>query len=939
MPKLPPGFLKACLALLIAAACLPGRTAEPARDGNFIVYGDQNLPPYEFLEGGSAKGAVVDLLKEVSARTGRKTEIRLGKWDESQAAVLSGRGHALTLMTRTTEREQVYDFSDDTFPVTFSLFVAADRQHAISNSNLRGLRIGVTNGGFPKLFLEEHHPEAELVIIEDSADGIRRLLRREIDAVMGNTWPLEYFVSQLNISGVARVNPPLSVRSAAFAIPKDRAAGLLDEVNRALRAIRDDGTYDRIMDKWSVKKVYLLNQGTVSRMAALAAVAALLFLFVVTGLVVLRHQRNALAREVAQRRRSEAALLETQGLLKSVFDTDTCGIVILDAHGCFHEANARFCQMTGYSVEELRAMGTPMALSHPDDVSLEQDAFEAYLRGETDRFHVEKRYVRKDGTIVWVEVNSAPVLDIAGRPGYRVGLVQDITSRRQIEWALKDSARALRLEHDRFTAAVQASTITVFTQDRNLRYNFVENADLFFGKVAVLGRTDSELIESAEEGRRLTEIKRRVLDDGISVREEIGIVRAGAQKWFDLSVHPQFENGQVTGLLGTAVDTTQRHHAEDRLREALAAAASADNAKSRFLAAASHDLRQPLSALKIYTAALKPFVEPGSGSEMLGNMEDCTASLSELLGDLLDLSKLDAGVVKPQLADFRLSDVLSQLVSIHAPEAEIKGLCLRCIPSTDIVRTDPVLLRRMLGNILANAIRYTPKGGVLIGCRRKHGKLWVEVWDTGIGIPKGDMGVIFEEFRQLDGGARTRGSGLGLAIVAKTAALLDLEIRVTSRVGRGSMFAVEVPARIAADVPALPRPHPTSSVEQKPLQIAVVEDNAHFREALVHVLKSRGHTVRAAGTGRELLRLLADFRPDVLIADYRLPEGETGFSVIQSAEVLLGEPLPAILLTGDTTPQLVRSMAARGVPVLHKPVDFDALNAQLREMTATTTAS
>lgn len=931
-------IVKTCLALLVAAASLLGSAASAASDERLIVYGDRNLPPYEFIEDGIAKGASVDLLREVAARTGRVADIRLGKWDESQVAVLSGRGHALSLITKTGEREAIFDFSEQTLPITFSLFVPADRQYAVAPTQLKGMRIGVTNGGFTQLLLRQHHPAAELIVIEDSGDGIRRLLRREIDAVAGNTWALEYFVSQLNISGVARVDPPLAVRHASMAFPKDSAPGLRAAIDRALSDIRNDGTYDRIMDKWSAKKVYFLDRSMVSTMAALAAGGVLLFLIVATGLLILCRQRNALLREVAQRRRSESTLLETQELLKSVFDTGACGIVILDGDGRLRSANERYCEMTGYTIDELHAMDSPQRMTHPDDLALEQEAFDAYLRCDTDRFHVEKRYIRKDGAIMWVEVNSTLVLDDAGRMRYRVGLVQDITGRRQIEWALQDSARALRLEHDRFAAAVQASPITVFTQDRNLRYNFVENTDLLFGQAAVLGRTDGELLERDEDARQLTQIKRRVLDGVVSVREEIGIRRGGVQKWFDLSVHPQFENGQVAGLLGTAVDTTKRHDAEDQLRAALATAAKADNAKSRFLAAASHDLRQPLSALKLYTAALRPHVEAGSGSDMLANMEDCIESLSELLGDLLDLSKLDAGVVKPQLTDFRLADVLSQLLSIHAPEAEIKGLCLRCIPTTRIVRTDPVLLRRMLGNIVANAILYTQKGGVLIGCRTRHGKLWVEVWDTGIGIPPDQTDVIFEEFRQLDGGARTRGSGLGLAIVRKTAALLGLGIRVGSRPGKGSMFAVEVPVRSAADVPSLPRPRP-ARVEQKPLRIAIVEDNAQFRDALVHALRSRGHTVRGAGSGPELLRLLAGFRPDVLVADYRLPAGETGFSVIQSAEALLGESLPAILLTGDTAPQLVRSMAARGIPVLHKPVDFEALNAQLRELMASTETS
>lgn len=181
-------------------------------------------------------------------------------------------------------------------------------------------------------------------------------------------------------------------------------------------------------------------------------------------------------------------------------------------------------------------------------------------------------------------------------------------------------------------------------------------------------------------------------------------------------------------------------------------------------------------------------------------------SLSDLLTDLLDLSKLDAGVVTPNLSDFAIAEMMDNLVSVHGPEAQLKNLDLRCAPSRLVARTDVVLFRRMLGNLLANALRYTERGSVLIGCRRLNGK----VWDTG-------MAEIFEEFKQL-GDDRQRGSGLGLAIVAKSAALLGLQIRVRSWPGRGSMFAVEMPLGSAAER------HVERHRAGLPLRIALVED-------------------------------------------------------------------------------------------------------------------
>jgi CheY-like chemotaxis protein len=227
----------------------------------------------------------------------------------------------------------------------------------------------------------------------------------------------------------------------------------------------------------------------------------------------------------------------------------------------------------------------------------------------------------------------------------------------------------------------------------------------------------------------------------------------------------------------------------------------------------------------------------------------------------------------------------------------------------------------MLGNLLSNALRYTERGGVLIACRRRRGVTWVEVWDTGIGIAEDRTVEIFEEFRQLGDNARNRGSGLGLAIVAKSAALLGLRVRVRSRPGRGSMFAVELPPGTTA------RRLAGARVKARALRIALVEDNPRVRQALVYALSGNGHELVAAGTGQELLSELAGHAPDILISDYRLGDGETGFDVVTAVRAAFGDTLPALLITGDTDPKLMRSMASRGIVVQHKPLDIEALQA------------
>ena len=389
-------------------------------------------------------------------------------------------------------------------------------------------------------------------------------------------------------------------------------------------------------------------------------------------------------------------------------------------------------------------------------------------------------------------------------------------------------------------------------------------------------------------------------------------------------------HGKPCGAVAAFLEITARRQFELALQVAKAEAEHSSNAKSRFLAAASHDLRQPLSALSIYVNMLKNEVSPG-GASMLSSMVDCLGSLSELLTDLLDLSKLDAGVVVATVSSFSVAELFASLETTHAPEASLKGLRYRHRPTSLTARTDLVLFRRIVGNLLSNAIRYTGHGGVLMACRRRQGRYWIEVWDTGIGIPKDQTSTIFEEFRQLGDGARSRGSGLGLAIVARAASLLDLRVEVSSRPGRGSVFAIELPIGEEALPPVvLPQ-----IIEYRALRIVLLEDNEMVCKALSQALQASGHRVLAVTSGSELRSRLGleAFMPDVIVSDYRLTDGETGYEAVAFLRARFGADLPAVIITGDTDPGLIRGMADRGLIVLHKPIDMETLLAYLEDMT------
>lgn len=635
-----------------------------------------------------------------------------------------------------------------------------------------------------------------------------------------------------------------------------------------------------------------------------------------------------------------AALREAEHRFRQVFDHAVTGIAITDLSGNFEQCNPAYVALLQYSEEELHGMQSPNIV-HPDDLQANMIQIRQLVEGKIIQFETENRYVRKDGQSIWAHNYVSLLPDNMGKAAYIMALVSDIDARKQMEASLKAAKEAADASEQRVSLAAEATGVGIW--EWNVLTNAIRwDTEMFRiygipptpdGYVQYSDWSDAVLPEDIEQQERVLQDTARRL--GRSKREFRIKRRLDGECRHIEAVEVALADGEgkAEWVVGTNLDITERKQDELVLRNAMEVAERANNSKSRFLAAASHDLRQPLSALSIYVNALKSHVGP-DGSPMLANMRDCVASLSELLTDLLDLSKLEAGVVIPNIRDFALDEIMAPVLAANEPEASVKGLQLRNHINHRFVRTDPLLAKRILGNLVANAVKYTDQGGVLVGCRRHAGKNWLEVWDTGMGIPQDKTSEIFEEFKQLGDEARTRGSGLGLAIVARMATLLGIEVRVHSRTGRGSVFAVELPpgqSPIEESVPLSQTPNIRS------IHFAVVEDNPQVRVALALGLQSHGHRVSAAGSTTELLDLLKDDVPDVVVSDYRLQKGETGFDVIKILHEMHGDWLPAFIVTGDTDPLLVRSMADRGITVLHKPIDLEDLLAYAEDAISQTT--
>jgi signal transduction histidine kinase len=377
--------------------------------------------------------------------------------------------------------------------------------------------------------------------------------------------------------------------------------------------------------------------------------------------------------------------------------------------------------------------------------------------------------------------------------------------------------------------------------------------------------------------------------------------------------------------------TAELEVSRQQLAQARDAAVDASLAKSRFLATASHDLRQPIHALRLFAEALGDGDDPERMRGLAARIRDSADSLTGMFDELLDLSRLEAGAVEARPIDFPLGPLLEQLAAELGPEAAAKGLELRIVQTGALVRSDPILLRRILQNLLTNALRYTERGRVLAGCRRRGRELRIEVWDTGRGIPRDKRAEIFREFTQLDQVRRSEGLGLGLAIVDRLARLLGCRVELDSAVGKGTVFRVSVPlsARSAAARPAVPRPAAASGLAGR--LVVIVDDDLNILEAMRVLLESWGCELllaRGADDAIEGLKLRAR-EPDVILADYSLDAGATGLEAIEAIRAACGSRAPAVIITGETDPETLARLRAAGLPHLTKPIPPARLRAAL----------
>lgn len=371
------------------------------------------------------------------------------------------------------------------------------------------------------------------------------------------------------------------------------------------------------------------------------------------------------------------------------------------------------------------------------------------------------------------------------------------------------------------------------------------------------------------------------------------------------------------------------------LAEAAAEAERANASKSRFVAAASHDLLQPLSAAKLFLSSLNSLDLDDEPRRMAERAQNALKSVEAILGSLLDISRLDSGLAAVEISTFPMSRILRPLREEFEPLARARGLDLRVIHSDAWVRSDPSHLRRILQNLIANAIRYTPSGRVLVGARRRHGGLRIEVWDTGPGIEEDKRELIFKEFHRIDKpGMAPEGVGLGLAIVERACQLLAHRLELVTEPGRGAGFLVTTPLAPARAVePCVREPAATRDLDD--LIVLVIENDAEVRLAMTTLLERWGVSCFDVAGEDEALALIDEVgvAPDVMLVDYHLDDGRHGIDAIAAVRRRCG-PMPAAILSADRTPELRAACHASEIAYLEKPVDPDRLMRFLAETRA-----
>ncbi|MGI9287749.1 MAG: PAS domain-containing hybrid sensor histidine kinase/response regulator [Pseudomonadales bacterium] len=609
-------------------------------------------------------------------------------------------------------------------------------------------------------------------------------------------------------------------------------------------------------------------------------------------------------------------------------------IYIFDADSFrFIEVNESACRNLGYTLDELQSM-TPVDIK-PEHT---EETFAALvgplLNNGKDKIVFTTVHLRKDGSEYPVEVHLQRMM-FDDRQVY-AAIILDITTRTQTEEALAQARLFLESAPDATIIVNGSGKIEVANSQTTSLFGYTQKE---LRGMPVEALVPERFRDGHPAHREQFAANPKVRGMGAEL-DLYAVTKTGREIPIEVSLS-SIQTGDGPLVAAAVRDISKRKQTEEALRLAKSRAERATRTKSRFLAAASHDLRQPLQSLSMYLSVMarqleRPLDQPKL-REVNGKMLSSLETMSELLDALLDISKLDGGSIIPEKRDIRIQELLNRIVTDNMQQAKEKGLQLNYTGDTCVVHSDPGLLERVLENFVTNAIRYTEHGCVTIDCQLGADVLRIAVSDTGIGIAQDDLETIFEEYYQLDNPVRDRskGLGLGLAIVKHIALLLDHPLDVVSVPGEGSTFAVDVPLGTQEEARAESRaPAQSLAHDDRKLIVLIVDDDFAIVDATMMLLELAGMQAHGASNGDDALaHIEAGICPDIVVSDYRLP-GYNGVEVIKRVRQATVDDLPTVLVTGDTSAREIEAANLSNCSILHKPVDTNRLISLIEKLTA-----
>lgn len=885
---------------------------------------DREYEPYEFVDSqGQAQGFIPSLLRAIGKDASVQFEFIPMDWPEAVAALDAGKVDFIN-MIRSPERASQYEFSNPHSKISQAIFRHQVVHSIVDLPSLAGHDVSFQKNDISISQLADR-TDFKKTIVNTKVEGLLNLNLGKTDAFLCAEQVCIRKIAAYNFQNIVLAVTDLFPQDFAFATRKGNQQ-MIELLNVHLARIKSSGQLQALDAEWLQGS--LVRQSWVMKNWIKLSVALFIILAMIWN-ISLRMSVRARTRKLNE---TATQLARSISLLQATLESTNDAILVVDLNSVWSLHNQRFVDLWHITDEIIAAKDDRAALSYVLNQLEDPDGFlkkvnELYATPEASSFDTLKF---RDGKII--ERYSIPQR-IDGKVTGRVWSFRDVTERNQA--ALRDKALVRRIQ-----VLMQSTTEGIHILDD--QGNVIEANDAFarhlgYTKAEILQRSvfDFEAKLTADEVR--TNIKKSL--DGHATFESVHRRKDGTLVDVEVIISGVTLDEQKS-LFCLSRDISERKKAEQALTKSIHLLEEKELAKTRFFAAAGHDLRQPLAAANLFIDALKLTESTPQQNKIIQCLDQAMATFNGLLDALLNISKLDSGVIKPKHVPINVAESFNWMEQNFAPMASEKQIGFKLyfpMRETLVVRSDIGLLNSVLMNLASNAIKFTSKGAILISARKRGSNVLFQVWDTGIGIADEHIEHIFDEFYQINNPQRDRasGMGLGLSIVKRALTLLDSEITCRSQIGRGSVFEFRLP--LGGTSSGGTQQISTEASQEDVVdwsfaqgkRFVVVEDDMLVAQALTQSLEGLGGDVKCFHSAEDALHHVNIECADYFIVDYMLSGALNGIQFLNLLHQKLGKPINAVAMTGDTSATFIREAAELDWPVLYKPVNMAKLISSL----------